>query len=168
MPDPAELLGVARLLADADDSLPPSDAQLRRAVSSAYYAVFHKVLRAGAQRLMGPGSETRAGYRLIYRGFTHSRLRDVCKRLAAGPLAPRMQEQLGRQAVGQDMRGFASYLVALQELRELADYDPQAVFPHSDAISAVEQADVTMQAFDRTPPDEQADVLALMLVSTRA
>jgi uncharacterized protein (UPF0332 family) len=167
VPDPAALLGVARLLADADASSPPSDAQLRRAVSSAYYAVFHKVLRAGARRFMGPGSESQAGYRLIYRGFTHSRLKEVCKRLDIGLLAPKMQEQLGRQMVGQDMRRFASDLVALQELRELADYDPQAVFRHSDAISAVEQADVAMQAFDRTPLEEQADVLALMLVSNR-
>jgi hypothetical protein len=168
VPDPAELLAVARMLADAGASSPPSDAQLRRAVSSAYYAVFHKVLRAGAQRFMGPGNEARPGYSLIYRGFTHSRLRDICKRLNAAPLAPRMQDQLGRRAVGEDMRGFASDLVALQELRELADYDPQAVFRHSDAISAVEQADLALQAFDRTAPEEQADVLALMLVNSRA
>ncbi len=65
------------------------------------------------------------------------------------------------------MRGFASDFVALQDLRELADYDPQAVISHSDAISAVEQADLALQAFARTAPEEQADVLALMLVNSR-
>jgi hypothetical protein len=168
VPDPAELLAVARMLADAGASSPPSDAQLRRAVSSAYYALFHKVLRAGAQRFMGPGTEARPGFNLIYRGFTHSRLKDVCKRLDAAPLAPRMQDQLGRRAVGQDMRDFASGFVALQELRELADYDSQAVFRQSDAIGSVEAAGLALQAFDRTAPEEQADVLALMLVNSRA
>lgn len=168
MPDPAELLDVARMLADAGSSSAPSDARLRRAVSSAYYALFHKVLRAGAGRFMGPGSEARPGYNLIYRGFTHSRLKDVCKRLNVTPLAPRMQDQLGRQAVGQDMRDFASSFVALQELRELADYDSQAVFQQSDAIGSVEVADSALLAFDRTTPEEQADVLALVLVNSRA
>jgi uncharacterized protein (UPF0332 family) len=58
MPDPAELLAVARQLAN---SLPqPNDAQLRRAVSTAYYAVFHKILLAAAERFMGPGTESTA------------------------------------------------------------------------------------------------------------
>jgi hypothetical protein len=156
------------MLAEVGAGSPPSDAQLRRAVSSAYYALFHRVVRAGAQRFMGPGTEARPGYNLIYRGFTHSRLKDVCKRLDITPLAPRMQEQLGRQSVGQDMRDFASGFVALQELRELADYDSQTVFRPSDAIGSVEAADLALLAFDRTAPEEQADVLALMLVNSRA
>jgi hypothetical protein len=156
------------MLAEVGAGSPPSDAQLRRAVSSAYYALFHRVVRAGAQRFMGPGTEARPGYNLIYRGFTHSRLKDVCKRLDITPLAPRMQEQLGRQSVGQDMRDFASGFVALQELRELADYDSQAAFQQSDAIGSVEAADFALRAFDRTAPEEQADVLALMLVNSRA
>ena len=168
MLDPADMLAVARRLADVGAGSPPSDAQLRRAVSSAYYALFHKVVSAGTRRFMGPGTEARPGYNLIYRGFTHSRLKDVCKRLDVTPLAPRMQEQLGRRAVGQDMRDFAAGFVALQELRELADYDPQAMFSHSDAIGSVEAADRALQAFDRTASEEQADVLALMLVNSRA
>jgi hypothetical protein len=168
VPDPAELLAVARMLAEGSTETPPSDAQLRRAVSSAYYALFHTVVRAGAQRFMGPGSEGRPGYNLLYRGFTHSRLKDVCNRLDVTQLAPRMQEQLGRQSVGQDIRDFASSFVALQELRELADYDSRALLGQSDAIGSVETADLALQAFARITPDEQADVLALMLVTSRA
>lgn len=156
------------MLAEGGAESPPSDAQLRRAVSSAYYALFHRVLRAGAERFMGPGSEARPGYNLIYRGFTHSRLKDVCKRLDVTSLAPRMQDQPSRKSVGQDMRDFASGFVALQELRELADYDPQAVFRQSDAIGSVEAANLALLAFDRTAPEEQADMLALMLVNSRA
>jgi len=42
------LLAAARRLSDASRQPPPTDAQLRRAVSTAYYAVFHTVLRAAA------------------------------------------------------------------------------------------------------------------------
>jgi len=57
MPDPAELLSVARLLSTIGSEPRSDDAQLRRAVSTAYCALFHKVLRAAAQCFMGAGQE---------------------------------------------------------------------------------------------------------------
>lgn len=168
MPDPVDLLVVARVLAAADAPLAPSDAQIRRAISTAYYALFHLLLRAGAQRFMGQGTEARPGYALIYRGFTHSRAKSVCAQLQKGRLNDTLQRQLGRQTISQDMQDFAAGVVALQELREAADYDPQAAFHHSDAIGAVEAAHLALVAFERTSSEEQTDVLALMLVSSRS
>ena len=168
MPDPVELLTVARLLAAAGASPPPSDAQLRRAVSTAYYALFHSVLRAGAQRFMGSGTEAQPGYGLIYRGFSHGRMKAVCESLNVPALNRNLQQQFGRTAVSQDMRDFASLFLELQSARNRADYDPQAVFLHSDAIGFVSEAAEAMAAFDRTTAEEQADVLALMLVTSRA
>ena len=55
--DPSELLDVARLLAAANANPAPPEGQLRRAISTAYYALFHAVLRAGTQRFTGPGHE---------------------------------------------------------------------------------------------------------------
>ena len=68
MPDPAELLGVAKLLSVTGPA-PPTDAQLRRAASTAYYAVFHAVLRAAADRFMGAGQASAPGDAILYRGF---------------------------------------------------------------------------------------------------
>jgi hypothetical protein len=65
------------------------------------------------------------------------------------------------------MRGFASAFVVLQQARQAADYDPHWLLVHADAIAFVDQAQSAMQAFDSAPPTEQADVLALMLVSPR-
>jgi hypothetical protein len=53
VPDPSELLSVVRLLSNAGTT-PPSDVQLRRAVSTTYYALFHKVLCVADERFMGP------------------------------------------------------------------------------------------------------------------
>lgn len=156
------------MLAAEDGPPAASEAQLRRAVSTAYYAVFHTVLRAGAGQYMGDGGARGAGYGLIYRGFTHSRVKRVCEQLALSRLPGSLQRQLGRTAVSQDMQSFAEAFVALHDQRELADYDPLLVITQQDVVDAVVAADLALLAFDATAEDERADVLALMLVSGRA
>ena len=162
MPDPTDLLAVARLLLSAKPA-PPSEAQLRRAASTAYYALFHKASRAAAERFMGPGRGSSAGYALLYRGLNHGRMRDVCKALDV----PRLKDPWKRQ-LGKDARGFAADFVALQEARHSADYDPKAEFSPSGVSALIEAADNGLAAFDRIAPDERADMLALMLVGARS
>jgi hypothetical protein len=125
------------------------------------------VLRAGAGRLMGAGTEARSGYALIYRAYNHGRIRAVCAALNAVPLGANLQRQLHTTAISQEMRDFASGFLALHEYRHRADYDPHVAFAHLDAIELVGQAETAIQAFDRTTIEERADVLALMLVGTR-
>lgn len=166
MLDPSDLLSVARLLSAAGIP-PPSDAQLRRAVSTAYYALFHKVLRAAANRFIGSNKEKSAGYTLIYRSFDHRHMKTVCEALDVPILKDSLKRHLGRNAVSQDMRNFASNFSVLQEARHLADYDPMSVLLPVDVSSLVDAADFAMEAFDQVAADEQADVLALMLVRAK-
>jgi hypothetical protein len=91
----------------------------------------------------------------------------VCTSIDVATLSDTLQRQLGTRSVGQDMRNFANSFLALQQDRHRADYDPHAKFAHSDAVDAVDQAELALQAFDRADADEQADVLALMLVNIR-
>jgi hypothetical protein len=165
MPEPNGLLAVARLLLATDP--PPTGEALRRAASTAYYAVFHMVLRHGAERFMGPGAERSAGYRLLYRGFAHGRMKAVCEALDAARLSQPLQRQLGRSAMSQAMRDFASAFVALQEIRHRADYDPGAAFDLSDVEETVAMAEIAMSAFETAAAAERADVLALMLLNPR-
>lgn len=167
MSDPSDLLATARLLLSAGSIQPPSEAQLRRAVSTAYYALFHTVLRAGAERFMGDGKRRSAGYSLLYRSFNHGRIKAVCESLDVKTLNKTLQQQLGRTAVSQEMRNFANAFSALQEARHLADYDPSAKFVFSDSADLVGAANVAMMAFEQVMPDERTDVLALMLVNPR-
>jgi uncharacterized protein (UPF0332 family) len=161
------LHAVARLLSNASVQLPPSDAQLRRVVSTAYYALFHKVVQAAAQRFMGPSHEGSAGYALLYRSFDHRHMKVVCEALQVSTLGERFRYLLRRSAVSQDMRDFAGAFPALQEARHRADYDPTVEFLPSTVSSLVDAAEVAMDAFDRVAPEEQADVLALMMVKAR-
>lgn len=167
MPDPAGLLAAGRLLLSAGEQ-PPSDAQCRRAVSTAYYALFHAILGAAATRFMGSGQEERPGYGLLYRGFQHGRMRRVCQDLTASPLRPALQRQLGRSDAGAEMRQVALAFIQLQDARHAADYDPAAAFSPVNAESRLLQAELAIATFARVPPEEQADILALMLVDPRA
>lgn len=166
MLDPVDFLAVARLLSASGTS--PSDAQLRRAVSTAYYALFHTVLQAAARRFMGPKQESSAGYALIYRSFDHRQIRTVCEALNVHTLKDSLKRQLGRSAVSPDMRNFANAFSLLQDARHLADYDPAAIFLLTDVFSLIGSADAAIEAFERVASVEQADVLALMLVKVRS
>lgn len=167
MPNPSELLEVARLLLNTDFPKTPSDAQLRRAVSTAYYALFHKILRAAAARFVGPDQSATPAFSLIYRGFNHRGIRKVCEALRVSTLKGTYKHHLCREAVSQDMRDFAGAFTALQDARHLADYDPAIRFLPSDVSSLVDAAKVAVDTLDRVSRDEQTDVLALMMVGAR-
>jgi len=117
--DSSDLLAVARFLSNVGIQASPSDAQLRRAVSTAYYALFHKVLRAAAQRFMGPNQKKSAGYALLYRSFDHRHMRTVCEALRASTLNKHFKSHLRRSVVSQDMRDFVGVFSSLQEFRHL-------------------------------------------------
>lgn len=96
MPDSSEPLAVARLLSNASGPDPLSNAQMRRAVSTAYYALFHKVLRAAAERFMGPGQENASEFSLLYRSFDHHQMRNTCESLRVSTLKESRKRHLGR------------------------------------------------------------------------
>ncbi len=173
MPNAEQLLSVARELVDHAGTttiltIGPADAHLRRAVSTAYYALFHKVVGAAAGRLVGTDQLQTAAYRLVYRAYDHRRMKDVFTALQAPVLKPPYQDRLGRSSVSQDLRNVAIAFVTLQEARQLADYHPGILLLLLDAAALVNAAIQAVASFDRVPPDELRDVLALMLVGARA
>ncbi|MDP4023802.1 hypothetical protein Q8W71_14300 [Methylobacterium sp. NEAU 140] len=164
MLEPADLLGVARTLASGAT---PSDAAHRRAISTAYYALFHAALRTAAERFIGRDEGETAAYALLYRGFAHGRMRDVCVAIEKPHLAPRYAKLLRRPRVSQEMRTFASAFVDLQQRRHTADYDPQAELGRADAADACDSAELAMTALARAGDGEIADIFALLLVDPR-
>lgn len=164
MPGLTDLIAAARSLIDAEGATP---AHVRRSISTAYYAVFHHVLSAGATRFLRDGKPDGAAFSILYRGFSHGRMRTVCQSLSQTRLGQTFARQFQRSAVSDDMRGFANSFLILQDVRHLADYDPLAEFSSIDARAFIDDAEAAIAAFDRAEPDEQDDVLALMLISTR-
>ena len=165
MLDPFELLDVARALASGSM---PGDAALRRAISTAYYAVFHATLKMAAERFVGSANRDTAGYAILYRGFSHSRMKEICSAIDKPVLGRRHQDLLRRTHVSADAREFARAFVDLQELRHGADYDPNAIVRRSDALDACDKAELAIQALGRVGGAEMSDILALLLIDARA
>jgi hypothetical protein len=82
VPDPAHLLEQAERLAAAPARRRPRDADLRRAISTAYYGIFHAILTAAADLFVGAAKRTTSLYGLTYRSVNHQKVREVCKEVA--------------------------------------------------------------------------------------
>jgi hypothetical protein len=165
--DPADLLTVARLLAAPGVVPVATQAQLRRAVSTAYYALFHTVLAAGSARFVGADKAGNPGYSIIYRSFAHGRMRSVCEAIDVSVLSRTLERNLRRTSVSLEARGFAGRFVVLQDARHLADYDPTETFIQTDVDELLDSAEIAIIAFAGIQRDEQSDILALMLSNPR-
>lgn len=107
----------------------PTQASLRRSISTSYYAVFHLLIDAASEMFVaGPERETlRAAVR---RAFAHNRMADACHafqqerhKLSKVLSAPRSSE------LTRICRGF----LHLQEARHRADYDTSIQYSREDA-----------------------------------
>jgi hypothetical protein len=115
-----DLLALARLMVDRP--LPaPSEAELRRAVSTAYYALFHLLISESTVRLVvTPSIRTR-----VARTFEHKYMRAVCQDyLPFQPHAPgEHRHPKTGEVVPSQLVQIAMAFETLQEARHRADYD---------------------------------------------
>lgn len=133
---------VERLLSAADDLLrkhPRSSAYRRRAVSTAYYALFHALAKVCTETLLPDARRSSAEYAKIYRALDHATTKNA---FGKSPLKddPKINE------VGEAF-------VALQSERHRADYLPPeaSLFALSECqrlIGLAEQAIETLEALD--------------------
>ena len=158
--DSADLLRTATLLAHyVDPGNPygsPSEANLRRAVSTAYYAAFHALSQSFADSLVGPVATPSAREHWVnaYRTLNHRQVRNKLndgERMAGFP-GP--------------IRRFAITFVELQDQRHSADYDPDASFNLQEVQQLVNDAQDAIDAFNAASEDERR-LLAVYLVATR-
>ncbi len=166
MIDPDNLVAVARHLNANHEEAPPSAESRRRAVSTAYYALFHALLGEAAGRFVG-ANVTSAAFEIIYRGFDHGQMKRVLEAIDRDVLSAAYKERLRRSTVSQDIRDFAAVFVPLQELRHLADYKPLLDISQSDVADLIDEVASALQSLRRADVDEKADLLAMMLVKGR-
>ena len=74
MIDPQELIGTCRKLV----APPPSDADIRRAISTAYYALFHTLAASNAELVASQPSSgmSEHAWERVYRRLEHGRARN--------------------------------------------------------------------------------------------
>ncbi|HKM61024.1 MAG TPA: hypothetical protein VJY39_00910 [Acidisphaera sp.] len=139
---------------------------LRRAISSAYYGLFHFVLTAAADEFVGVTRRSRGQYTLLYRSIDHRTLKDLCIDVAKQN-PPRRYASYVPSGFDANVLAFADAAVELQERRHIADYDPQPRFRTADAKLAVEMARSAIERFKRAKREHRRDFLILLLCPPR-
>jgi hypothetical protein len=139
----ADLLDSAVKLACSDNGgAPPTQADLRRALSTAYYAAFHFVMAQCADLLTcDPGGQNLdRAWRQVYRSIKHSDVRTACNAAA--------DSAYGFPA---EIQAFAVLYPNMRRLREEADYDPKPnrVFNPQHIMAKISEVDFAIQQFDQ-------------------
>jgi uncharacterized protein (UPF0332 family) len=152
----ASVTMVARLLDMADLLVrdnPRSSAFRRRAVSTAYYAVFHALAKVCADNLLQPVERASDEYERVYRALNHGTLKEAFKQKDS-PLRNR-----------ENLRKLGDLIVPLRSERLRADYLPpiKNVFSREQAEELVEQARRAVAEIDLLN-DEDRRALATWLL----
>jgi hypothetical protein len=139
----ADLLYSAVKLACSDSGgTPPTQADLRRALSTAYYAAFHFVIAQCADLLTcDPGGQNLdRAWRQVYRSIKHSDVRNACN-AAAG----------SAEGFPAEVQAFAVLYPNMRRLREQTDYDPkpERVFNSQHVMAKIGDVDFAIQQFSQ-------------------
>ena len=114
----------------------PRQASLRRAVSTAYYALFHLLIRDAV------GNWRRDEHRAeLARVFDHGRMKKASQNVAHGNFPGRPGRAVAK------LKEVANAFVQLQEARHLADYDSSTDWSGTDTLNAVDRASGAFDAW---------------------
>ena len=121
----------------------PRQVDLRRSISTSYYALFHGLAELTAGRLVGSTSAAQrsAAWSRVYRDLNHLSAKKACSR-------PELQ------GCSQELARFLMAFPTLQELRHQADYDPIVRFKQGEALSAADDAERALTGLQTAPRDK--------------
>lgn len=139
----------------------------RRAISNAYYGVFHGILTAAADEFVGVTQRSSDRYTLVYRSVDHSAVRELCSEVKKQRPSTRYARYMPAGGFGPDLQAVATAVIELQEKRIAADYDPSVRIGRSDAISAVATARSALRRFGATGDQQRKAFLTLVLFKPR-
>lgn len=145
----------------------PRQVDLRRAISAAYYGVFHAILTAAADQIVGVTKRSTSQYALVYRSIDHKALRDVCGEATRQPVSPKYARYEPAGGFGSDIRAFAAAVLELQEKRHAADYDPSWRVITSDALLLIGTARTALGRFNGADAAKREALLSLVLFRPR-
>ncbi len=155
----------------ADKLAPPSirarQVDLRRAISSTYYGVFHYVLTCLADEVVGPSQRGTPRYALVYRSVEHGKIRSLCADVRKDIVPSKLVPLAPPKGFDPRLRGFGAAALELQELRHQADYELLKRFTIIDVRTAVTVARDAVGAFAATEADSRKAFLTPLLCSPR-
>jgi hypothetical protein len=135
----------------------PKQASLRRAVSTAYYALFHLLI----DEAVGNWAVARQRS-ILARTFEHGRMKGVCNDQI------KLFYSSGQPHSGTQLNNVARTFVSLQEERHTADYDNAFVWSRMDAIAVIDLVSVAFRDWPEIRRQDAAQdyLLQLLLAKT--
>jgi hypothetical protein len=161
-PDPFHLFE----LADALIENHKNETDLRRAISTAYYGVFHFILRYVADTIAGNGNRSTELYNMVYRSVDHKALKALCDQFRGSSLGKNIKPYEPAGTFGPIM-GFAALTAELYEQRILADYNPIHPFNVNTSRVTVSRGPEAAKYFEAATPEQCGGFLALLLIKPR-
>ena len=159
--NPLELIALARAMVNgviAGGPSSPSETELRRAVSCAYYAMFHTLAASNANTLAGasPADQRRWAWQQTYRAADHRPTRNKLSSASLGNRFPRA------------IRRFGVVFADVQRVRHSADYDPHSEFSTTDVTELIDRVETTIANFNQPPDDTRRDLAIHILTNVRS
>lgn len=156
---PGDLLKQARHLATRERRK-PKQASLRRAVSAAYYALFHVIGEEVTGALVGTSRDgaTTSMRNGVQRGLEHGPLRRVAERVGQNRSLP---PDLGVATVHFPPEIIESHEEAaeVQQERHDADYNRNRTFARNEVLVLLDRADSTLSGWKRVRRSREARFL---------
>lgn len=148
-PDPRRLLEQAWHLVQRGRR--PRQVDLRRAVSAAYYAVFHLLIRETVRSLVRSGdAHLRA---LLPRAFDHAAMAQACRTFVSGGKAPAILDAVyGNLTIPKALETVAQAFIDLQKARHDADYATHRRWTRTMAVSELNRAEQALTSWNEVRP----------------
>jgi hypothetical protein len=128
---------------------------MRRAVSTAYYAMFHALCRLCADQLVGGKHEKTPAWQRVYRAIEHKTAKNALLRKEVTDLHPILTT-------------FGVTFAILQDKRVAADYDPVSFAIYFDETnSLVDQADSAIKSLYDIDDDLKRNLATILLIRVR-
>ena len=140
----------------------PKQASLRRAVSSAYYALFH-LLAAETAALVGRGLSSDDLRARTARVLEHGNMQRACRAFSTN-LPPGLAAQISPSS---DLQLVADVFVAAQQQRHRADYDTSARFERAEVEAQISDIADAFEAWKRIKNSLEARYFLMALLFYR-
>ena len=117
----------------------PRQANLRRAISTAYYSLFSLLVDAVATEVVGGGKKEKLLRGYVIRSISHDRTLTVCKGFASRNPEDPVKDVLAPHKISENLVDIAYTCCELQGQRHEADYNFVRIFQKEEAISLIDE-----------------------------
>ena len=131
----AEQLSIGKFT--PEKSKKPRQADLRRSLSTCYYALFHLLIDAATKRAF-PGDDDRSLLRnYLARTITHKHMKNVALQFSRDSISRELHPLLNTDAIDEKLFSVAKTFVILHALRNDADYDLNKKFIKREVLARI-------------------------------